>query len=299
MSTPEPFGVKADRPAARILFQGLFDDAAVFPPGLAPLPRALRDHVARQASSYADLVGPLLLPVTAIADLVSLEHPPVEIAVIGRPGTSLALVGEALTRLGRRPGVTVTGVEIGWSPGWRHAGGWGPDTWGAESLGAQHSIEVPRGAELDSALSDLQADGSGASPVQAKFRTGPLPGQPASTSTELATFIRACIDHDLSFKLTGGLHHAFSRTTSSGAHQLGFLNVIAATRWALSHGAGVPEMEPLLAQTDQGQILDIITRMSEADSSVVRAFFASYGCCGVMDPMGDLATLGLIREKTV
>jgi hypothetical protein len=299
MSTPEPFGVKADGPAARILFQGLFDDAAVFPPGLAPLPRALRDHVARQASSYADLVGPLLLPVTDIADLLNLEHPPVEITVIGRPGASVALVGEALTSLGRRPGVTVTGVEIAWSPEWRHADGWGPDTWAAESLGVQHSIEVPRGAELESALSDLQAHGGGASPVQAKFRTGTLPGQPASTSTELATFIRACIDHDLSFKLTGGLHQAFSRTTSAGARQLGFLNVIAATRWALSHGAGVPEMEPLLSQTDQGQILDIITRMSEADSSVVRAFFTSYGCCAVLDPIGDLATLGLIREMKV
>jgi len=98
MSTPEPFGVKADRPTARILFQGLFDDAAVFPPGLAPLPHAVRDHVARQSGSYADLVGPLLLPVSAIADLLNLEHPPLEIGLIGRPGTSPALVGEALVK---------------------------------------------------------------------------------------------------------------------------------------------------------------------------------------------------------
>jgi len=28
---------KEERPAERALFQGLFDDAAVFPPGLAPL----------------------------------------------------------------------------------------------------------------------------------------------------------------------------------------------------------------------------------------------------------------------
>jgi hypothetical protein len=299
MSTPESFGVKADRPAARILFQRLIDDAAVFPPGLAPLPRALRDHVARQASSYADLVGPLLLPVSAIPDLLNLEHPPVEIVLIGRPGTSAALVGEALSRLSRRARVTVTGVEIGWSPDWSHADGWGPDGWGAESPGAQRSIEVPRGALLESALSDLQAHGGGAIPVQAKFRTGSTPEQEAPTSTELATFIRACIDHDLSFKLTGGLHRALSRTTSAGARQLGFLNVIAATRWALAHGAEVPQMERLLAHPDQGSILDIITRMSEADSSVVRAFFTSYGCCGVMDPLGDLAALGLIREKKV
>jgi len=299
MSTPEPFGVKAGRPTARILFQGLFDDAAVFPPGLAPLPQALRDHVARASSSYADLVGPLLLPVSAIASLLNLDHPPLEIALIGQPGTSLPLVGEALYRLSRHPRVTVTGVEIGWSPDWRHADGWGPDSWVADSVGAQHSIEVPRGAELESALSDIQTHAVGASPVQAKFRTGSIPEQPAPTTTELATFLRACIDHDLSFKLTGGLHHAFSRTTSAGERHLGFLNVIAATRWALAHGAEVPEMETLLAQHDQVRILDIITRMSEADASVVRAFFTSYGCCGVMDPIGELAALGLVKETEV
>jgi hypothetical protein len=299
MSTPEPFGVKAGGPTARILFQGLFDDAAVFPPGLAPLPLAVRDHVARASSSYADLVGSLLLPVSAVADLLNLEHPPLEIALIGRPGTSPALVGEALSRLSRQPGVTVTGVEVGWSPDWRRADCWGPDSWVADSAGAQHSIEVPRGSELESALSDIQAQAGGAGQLRAKFRTGSVPGQPAPTTTELATFLRACIDHDLSFKLTGGLHHAFSRTTSAGEPHLGFLNVIAATRWALAHGAEVPEMETLLAQHDQVRILDIITRMSEADASVVRAFFTSYGCCAVMDPIGDLAALGLITERTV
>jgi hypothetical protein len=32
---------------------------------------------------------------------------------------------------------------------------------------------------------------------------------------------------------------------------------------------------------------------------VVRAFFMSYGCCAVLDPIGDLAALGLIREEKV
>jgi len=44
--------------------------------------------------------------------------------------------------------------------------------------------------------------------------------------------------------------------------------------------------------------LDIITRMSEADASVVRAFFTAYGCCGVTDPIGELASLRLIKETT-
>jgi len=293
MSRPErSVGEPVQRPAERALFRALFDDAAVFPPGLVPLPRAVTDHVARRSSSYADLVGPLLLPASAIEDLLHLARPPqpVEVALIGRPGTDLTFVGEALSRLVEDPGVAPVGVEIGWGPGWPQA-----LSWGVASL----SIEVPRGGEQERALSDVREHTDGRHRVQAKFRTGSTPDSPVPTPTELATFIRACIDHDLGFKLTGGLHHAVTHTTDEGEDQFGFLNVIAATRWALAHGAEVPAMESLLSQRDPVPILDIITRMSQADASVVRAFFTAYGCCAVLDPIGDLAALGLIKETTV
>jgi len=289
VATPPIIGVKAERPTGRNLFQGLFDDAAVFPPELAPLPQAVTDHVARQSSSYADMVGPLLLPASAIGDLLSLELPPLKVALIGRPGTQLALVAGRLSRLVTRPAVTVIGVEIGWSPAWLQAAGWGMSC----------SIEVPRGAELQSALLDIQAHADDPNLVQAKFRTGSTPHRTGPTSRELAIFIRSCVDRDLSFKLTDGLHRATSYTTSSGEDHFGFLNVIAATRWALAHGAEIPEMGFILSEHDPAPILDIITRMSEADASVVRAFFTSYSCCRVTDPISDLFALGLIKEAEV
>ena len=290
MSTPDqPVGIQADRPAERDLFRAVFDDAAVFPPGLATLPRAVADHLAQQSSSYSDQVGPLLVPASAIKDLLRLERPrQVDVALIGRPGTDLTLVADARLRIGRDPAVMLTGVEIGWSAQWRQALDW------SESL----SIEVPRGAEQERALSELREHTAGPNPVRAKFRTGSSPQPPVPTRTELAIFIRAAIDHDLGFKLTGGLHHAFSQTPPDGEDQFGFLNVMAATRWALAHGAEVPEMESILSEPDPAQILDIITRMSEADASVVRAFFTAYGCCGVTDPIGELVSLRLIKETT-
>jgi hypothetical protein len=329
MSTPEPVvGVQAERPAERALFHALFDDAAVFPPALVPLPQAVADHVARQGSSYAGsggLVGPLLLPSSAVEDFLKLRRPQLAVAVIARPGTDLGLVGDALARLHESPDVgvsdvgvsdvgvsdvIVSGVEIGWSPAWHRVRA----LLAREGWGSSLSVEVPRGADLERALSDLQEHADDANPVQAKFRTGSTPDQPVPTPTEVANFIRACVDRDLGFKLTGGLHHAISTTTavstttestsrpstSAGVEdQFGFLNVIAATRWALAHGAEVPEMESLLSQRDPVPILDIITRMSAADASVVRAFFTAYGCCAVMDPIGDLVALGLIEERTV
>jgi len=283
-------GHRAERPAERALFQGLFDDAAVFPPGLAPLPRATEEHVERLSSSWADLVGPLLLPPSAIDELLGLRRPQhLDVALVGRVGTDLTLLDDALSRLDAEPNVTPSGVEIGWSTDWHRALRWGVSL----------SIEVPGGNEQEHCLSDIQESADERHRLRAKYRTGSTPDNPVPTPTELATFIRACIDHDLAFKLTGGLHHAFSHTTDKGEEQFGFLNVIAATRWALAHGAEVPEMASLLSQRDPVPILDIITRMSQADASVIRAFFTAYGCCEVEDPVGDLAALGLIKETAV
>jgi hypothetical protein len=310
MSTPDQAnGTRAERPAERALFSGLFDDAAAFPPALVPLRQAVADHRGRQASSYADLVGPLLLPASEVEglllsqDLAPVEGPQLDVAVVSRPGTDLSLLDDALAGLNECPGVRVVGVEFGWSPDWHQR----KTETGEATL---RSVEVSPGAELERVLSDIQGYADDPDPAQAKFRTGATPEKPAPTSAELATFIRSCIDHDVSFKLTGGLHHAVRRTANDDHQdakendhqdesQFGFLNVMAATRWALAHGAEVPEMQELLCLPDPGPILDIITRMSAADASVLRAFFTSYGCCAVMDPIGHLAALGLISETVV
>src|SRR5947207_25884 len=50
-------------------FVGLLDDAAVFPPGNAPLADAVTAHRAHRAAWYAAMVGPLLLPPDDVADV--------------------------------------------------------------------------------------------------------------------------------------------------------------------------------------------------------------------------------------
>lgn len=300
MSTPEQsVGIQREHPAERALFRALIDDAAVFPPGLAPLPQAVADHGARQSRSYADLVGPLLLPASLIEDFMHCERPrQMDVALIGRPGTDLALLDAARSRIDAEPeprlegdpGATLTGIEIGWSPDWHQALGW---------RAASLAVEVPNSSTQALALSDLQEHAGEGTLVRAKFRTGSTPDGPIPTPTELATFIRSCVDHDLGFKLTGGLHHALSLTTADGEDQFGFLNVIAATHRALTHGATVPEMRSLLSQRVPRPIVDIITRMTDAEARLARTFFTAFGCCGVLDPIGDLASLGLITEMTV
>ena len=107
----------ADRPAEPSLFASLVDDAAVFPPGNAPLPEAVRLHRLHRTSGYAACVGPLLVPASAAGDLGALlDGDTLPVGVIGRPGTPGAEVAAAVRRLRSTEGVEVAGVELGWTP---------------------------------------------------------------------------------------------------------------------------------------------------------------------------------------
>jgi hypothetical protein len=274
----------ADRPAEPALFAGLVDDAAVFPPGNAPLAEAVRRHRLHRTSRYAACVGPLLVPASAVGDLGPLlDGRPLRVGVIGRPGTPGSEVAAAVELLLATEGVEVAGVELGWTPDWRTT----------DFGGLPLSLEVPRGADQLTAVADLAAEASDVFALQGKFRTGATETWQWPDEAELATFIRTAIDHDLGFKLTGGLHHVV-RGTHDGQEQHGLLNVLAAVRWALN-GEDVDELVPFLAERDPVVLVPQITRMSAADAAIVRAFFTAYGCCEVTDPIGELTTLGLVQ----
>lgn len=289
MATSEPSPT-----AERSLFTALIDDAAVFPPGNAPLDRAAVEHRALMGRPDADLVGPLLVPAAAVTDLVGLtvagprRPAPLPVAVIGRPGTEAAALSAAV-QAADGSGVLVTGLEIGADADWRSLTG----------HGLPLAVEVPRGAAMTPAIADIAAVASDTVPVQAKFRTGPTPTWPWPDEVELAGFIRASIDHDLGFKLTGGLHHAvrgsYAVAGGSAEEQHGLLNVLSAVRWALN-GEEVDALVDLLAERDPAVLVAMVTRMSVADAAITRAFFTAYGCCGVTDPIGELRALHLIEE---
>ena len=89
------------------LFAGLIDDAAVFPPGSAPLPEALAAHRIHRAAWYAPMVGPLLLPPTDLAAVAALLAPG-ERLTVGLVGER-AVVARSLASVPE--GVTVRQVE--------------------------------------------------------------------------------------------------------------------------------------------------------------------------------------------
>src|SRR5689334_10783823 len=86
-------------------FRGLVDDAAVFPPGDAPLPDALTAYVERRDAWYADLVGSFVVTDVALPEVT--EGVPVSVVVTGGAGA----IGGAV-RLAARHDLPVAGIEI-------------------------------------------------------------------------------------------------------------------------------------------------------------------------------------------
>jgi hypothetical protein len=282
----------ADLPAEPSLFTLLIDDAAVFPPGMAPLPAAVREHRAHRSSWYAALVGPLLVPASAaeeLGDLVAPSGEALRVSLVARPGTGLRTVTDAVHLLRDHAAVDLAGVEMGWTPEWRDV----------DLADLPLTLEVPRGPDQAAALADVALDADDAGELQVKFRTGATPQWDWPAEGEVARFLGAALELGLAFKLTGGLHHAVRGTHTVGSHeeeQHGLLNVVCAVRAAL-HGANPEGVEALLAERDPAALVPVVSDLDSADATAIRTYFTAYGCCGVTDPVTELHELNLIEER--
>jgi hypothetical protein len=282
--------------ASPSLFTALVDDAAMFPPGNAPLDRAVGEHATHRTAWYADLVGPLLIPASRMTDLLDLLAAqllpePLPVGVVARGGLEEARA--ALTAADRRAEVAVVAVELPLDSVDDVARGW-TELSGGESRAAW--FELDREGYLREQLGRLAGAARSGGPGGAKLRTGGTEPSAFPAETELAAFLRHAIDLDLTFKVTAGLHHAVRRTdAATGLEQHGVLNVLCAIKAALN-GAEEDELAEILADRDEAMLVERTHAMSEADASVIRAFWSSFGCCGVTDPIGELAGLGLLQR---
>ncbi|SCG56768.1 hypothetical protein [Micromonospora halophytica] len=271
------------------LFAGLVDDAAVFPPGSASLPDAVAAHRGHRAAWYADLVGPLLVPASAVDDD----------ALDGMAGGVVGLIGDtginglpaALSLLAENR-ITARQVEVAVArrgedpqPGLTEllklAEPWGLDVY----------AEIPLTFGLLGALDTVAEARAAGLPVAAKFRTGGLAAELFPTPVELAAVICACRDRDLPFKLTAGLHHAVRHLDpETGFTHHGFGNVLAATL-AAAEGAEVDAVAALLAATDPLPLVE--QARSRRDDP--RPLWVGFGSCSVREPLTDLIRLGLVN----
>jgi hypothetical protein len=268
------------------LFWGLVDDAALFPPGNAPMARAVAEHRHHRAAAYGDLVGRFLCPVSRFDELRAElgDGPPLTIGLIADTGPAgLAAVGPAVLA---EPRVTLELVECVAPPS--------PDlvesvrTVAAsitsvvpEKQWLECYVEVPRAPAWRQALAELCSWGWETRVVGAKLRTGGLSAEAFPSDEELADFIAECLRLGLPFKLTAGLHRAIRHTAAkTGFEHHGYLNALAA----------VVGTSALVAERRAEPLLAVLSPQLDDP----RHGFRSYGSCSIAEPLEDLVALGLL-----
>ncbi len=268
-------------------FVRFFDDAATFPPGLAPVDQAVTDHVRRRSSRFAQAVGPAVL---ALADLNRARHvasgldlsgEPIDVSVV----TPAGALHEALAvRDQVGPELRVVALELKIDSGDRQV-------WTDQVRAAAAVEDVPIFVELTA--EQIAADaldllaGTG---LQLKFRTGGAEAHHFPTPAQLAEVLARAIRGGIPFKLTAGLHEAVRYLDpTTGFHHHGFLNIAMAAQAACT-GEQPDRVALYLAETDEAAL----AREATASNGTWRESFRSFGTCSVSEPAESLRRLGLL-----
>jgi hypothetical protein len=274
------------------LLARLIDDAALFPPGNATVPDAVRLHLAGRSSEHADLVGLFLCPASRLPELITelikvKPAKPVELSLV--IDTGLGGVPKALSIVESR----------------------------AELL-ALRMVEMPAPSDVDEVWLErvsefvpedvirvIEPRRGGAEWLQGiqrviehgswpKLRCGGLSAENFPAVEEVADFLGVINSGGASFKATAGLHNAVRHTAEdTGFTHHGFLNLLIATGRLLA-GADAADVRAALESTDGKALAEEAQNMTEHEALSVRGVFASYGSCSLTDPVTDLEELGLL-----
>ena len=272
---------------------GLVDDAAVFPPGNAPLHDATAAFGARREEWYAGIVGSFVLKDTDLP-LVRGFDGPLAVVVTGGAGQVTGPLA-----LARRLGLRVSGIEIALRdlddlPGNARRVVAAVDQARAEGVldeDAEVHVELPQGPTGAGWLA--AADEVAAAELRLKLRTGGVEAHLFPTAAELASWVDAALDRETPFKCTAGLHDAVRhRDPATGFEHHGFLNLLLATVAAFD-GAAADDVVALLEEQDAAAL---VARATDEELTRARRWFTSFGSCSVTEVVDSLTTTGLLED---
>ena len=265
-------------------WSGLIDDAAIFPPGNAPLHDATAAYGARDAEHGAGLVGSFVLTDKDLP-LVRGVGAPLSVVVTGGAGQIEGPAG-----LCRKLGLNLAGLEIALRDLDDLAGNAQRVVAAVNAARDAGSLDadVPVYVELPPTEPTHQwlaaADEVAGAELRLKYRTGGLEAHLFPTSPTLASWIDAALDRETPFKCTAGLHRALRHTGDDGFEHHGFLNVLVATVQAFDGASPTDVIDTL-----EDRALGPIDELARA-----RRWFTSFGSCSIEEPLADLRELGLV-----
>jgi hypothetical protein len=281
--------------------ENIIDYAGIFPPAALPTAEAFRNYQAFLKGKQGWIVGALAWSATEIPALIDLaKQAEIEVAVIGRGSTDWATWQDARAQdaeamnalLEACPGVEIAAYESRVTP----ISEIETAIRALKKMSEETSvvIELPWNEPIEDALAALaEAEW----PV-AKFRTGGQNKEAYPTPDQLANILHQCVNLDIRFKLTAGLHEPLAHLeASNGAWSHGFLNVIAAVSLAFHEDATVRELTEVLSDGDPSHWSvhqDLHWRnhaFSQDKLDDVRTFFGSFGSCSVDEPLAGMDRL--------
>ena len=283
--------------ASGTLFDALFDDAAMFPPGNASAVEAVTLHGDYRMGPHAGRIGPLVVADDALGKVeratASAGIGPLDVSVVASAGAG-SLTGLA-DRMITHPldELTVVSAEIALRDLDNLPGATRRVVAATGELPPEITVyvELPDAAGWQEAAEQVEAAG-----LLGKLRTGGAVPQAFPSPERLAKRLSVLVELDLSFKLTAGLHHALPtvvRTSEGRLPQHGLVAVIAALH-ALIEGESVATAAELLRADDPDAVVAVVRDLDEPAAAALRRRLRSVGCCGVLDPLRELGRLHLL-----
>ncbi len=293
----------------RTLLDGVIDYAGLFPPAKLAMEPAVEELLGYLEGENDWLVTRFACSASRLAELAEeLEKhtltEPMPIAVIGTSGkdkhhwdTALAhdeqLMAKFQQLAGMRAQIEAYEIRL-------------PDNHHCEAclkaLDGSNPydvfVEIPWTEGMEESLACLAESDF----AYAKARTGGLDAAAFPSVGELASFVQQCVQLDVPFKLTAGLHEPLLHTDkATGFEHHGFLNVLVATVLTAAHELNRREIEQVLS-VKQGHDFaftqDVMRwRSFEANLDEIRDgrdLILSFGSCSLEEPLEGLAKAGLL-----
>jgi hypothetical protein len=271
------------------LFARLVDDSALFPPGDAAMPEALRAHFASRESEHAGLLGVFLCQASQLPELITelikiKPKQPLPLSLI--IDTGLSGVPKAISIVESRSELLAlrmvempapSDVDEVWL---ERVSEFVPED-------VIRVVEPRRGVGWLDGVRKVIEHGS-----WPKIRCGGQAGENFPSVDEVADFLAVVGSAEgASFKATNSLHRAVRHTDPrSGLTHHGFLNLLVASARCLSGG----DVRAALESTDAQALAEEARALSEPAAKAVRQFFASYASASFAEPVADLDELGLL-----
>ncbi|MBD0292755.1 MAG: hypothetical protein ICV70_04165 [Jiangellaceae bacterium] len=275
------------------LVTALVDDAALFPPGNAPMAQAVPDHLAHLTSWYAPVVGPFLCPASRVPEAAAATPGPINVRIVA--DTGIGGISPAVDTLASDDRLRLAGVEVPLpaeapEAAARRAVAALDAALGGPDESKPGYVEPARAPGWRAALEVLAESG-----YLAKLRTGGVTPDAFPHEAEVAEFVLGCLDLGVAFKCTAGLHRAVRHTADDGTEQHGFLNVILAVAAGVD-GADAASVTAVLAERDKDNVSNQLRGLDERRAGSVRRWLTSFGSCIVIEPVEDLLAFGLIEK---